>query len=192
MISFKNKIIILIGILSFTLFPLVGCSLFKEGQATIEKAFYAHSAVHRQKMGEVLFIDEFEDNLTVYHPDGDWVISHYTKEVRDDGYGYICQGVSNGGVPIKHKHYSDKDSQLFIHSLMEEGEFQSRFFERLGRRPLYGYSHDSIIHDLKINGLPVDHVFETTNIHGEPLFFWYYSDFPVITGEPEDIIISFD
>lgn len=44
-------------------------------------------------MGEVLFVDEFEDNLTVYHPEGDWVISHYTREVRDDGYWCICHGL---------------------------------------------------------------------------------------------------
>jgi len=75
---------------------------------------------------------------------------------------------------------------------MSEDGFQSRFHERFGRRPLWGFSSDPIIRTLRINGVLVDNVIETTNAHGDPLYFWYYSNFPPITGEPEDIIISFD
>jgi len=65
-------------------------------------------------------------------------------------------------------------------------------YERIGRRPLHGMSHDPIIHTLRINGILVDYVIETTNRDGDPLFFWYFSDFPPFEGDREDIIISFD
>jgi len=66
------------------------------------------------------------------------------------------------------------------------------FCERMDRRPLHGTSYDSIIHTLRINGILVDYAIETTNIHGDPLFFWYFSDFSPLEGSQEDIIISFN
>ena len=198
-----KKIVQLILIISFLL-SLTACLIVpitEEPQfyPTIELAFSAHAGVRRgTRMGEILFIDEDDVSVTAFHTgSGEWSVSHYIKERRTDGYWYQAISVEGGGViPIKFDHVSLEQSRAGIHSYFnKEGLFLEStlwLYERLGRRPLYGHSHDPIIKNLSINGIPVEHVIETTNAQGNPLFFWYYSDFPLIEGGPEDIIISFD
>jgi len=197
-----KKIIQLILIISL-LFGLTACLIVPINEEpqfypTIEQAFSAHAGVRRgTRMGEIVFIDKDDYSITAYHPTGYWVISHYIRERRADGYWYQAFGLSTGGrVDIKFDSTSIENSQELLHayintegSLVETTEWT---YQNLSRRPLWGYSHDPIIRNLSINGIPVEHVIETTNAQGNPLFFWYYSDFPLIEGGPEDIIISFD
>ena len=197
-----KKIVQLILII-LALFGLTACLIVpitEEPQfyPTIEQAFSAHAGVDRRtRMGEILFIDEDDNSVTAFHPGRGWSVSHYIKERRDDGYWYQAIRVADGAnILIKFDHVSIEHSQEVIHAYFSKdgvsAETVSRLYERIGRRPLDGYSHDPIIHNLSINGIPVEHVIETTNAQGNPLFFWYYSDFPLIEGGPEDIIISFD
>jgi len=93
-------------------------------------------------------------------------------------------------------YHSGLTTQISLHFFLTDegiGGRANRYFrETLGRRPLYGTYRHALIRDLSINGIPVDHVFEHITARGERVFFWYFSDFPPITGLREDIIISFD
>ena len=185
----KIKILLLSAIVIISTISMFGCTLTRvRYHPTIEEAFADHSAGSRN-FGEILFIDEHSDSLTIFHRARRSHISHYSRDVREDGIWYQCVGVATGGPNIKAHGTSLEDSQSLIYHWHESSEV---LYEVIGRRPLYGVSHDPIIHTLSINGIPVDYVIETTNIHGDPLFYWYFSDFPPFEDDPEDIIISFD
>jgi len=184
----KNLLLIVIVI---SILSMSGCTLSGvRYHPTIERAFADHSAGSRN-FGEVLFIDEHPDSVTVFHRARRSYISHYSRDVREDGDWYLCVGVGTGGGDlIKWGWISIESSQSSIYNSLKL--VAEVYYERIGRRPLYGASHDPIIHSLRINGIPVDYVIETTNIHGDPLFLWYFSDFPPFEGDREDIVISFD
>ena len=185
----KIKILLLSAIIIISTISIFGCTLNEvRYHPTIEEAFADHSSGSRN-FGEVLFIDEHSDNLTIFHKGRGLYISHYLRDVREDGSWFQCMGVATGGPLIEAEGTSHETSQFLIYHWHRSSEV---LYERIGRRPLYGVSYDSTIHTLRINGIPVDYVIETTNIDGEPLFFWYFSNFPPFEGDQEDIIISFD
>jgi len=180
---------------------IAGCEFSDEPTfyPTLEQAFLAHSGVSSRRMPDILFLDEAGNSLTAFHPGGGagaMMISHYIKELRDGEYWFACLSVASGGISIGFGDTSIEASQSLIHSRLADDGFDafgmSRFHTRLGRRPLLGFSPNPNIRNLTINGVPVDYVIETTNAHGAPLFFWYYSDFPPIYGEKEDIIICLE
>jgi len=185
----KTKTLVLIVMIIISAISMFGCTLSGvRYHPTVEAAFADHSGGSRN-FGEVLFIDEQDNSLTIFHKGRGLYISHYLRDVREDGDWYLCVGVATGGPLIEAGGTSHETSQFLIYHWHSSSEV---LYERIGRRPLYGVSYDPIIHTLSINGIPVDYVIETTNIHGDPLFLWYFSDFPLLEGSQEDIIISFD
>jgi len=196
-LMFKKLIFIIAMLLIVTY--IVGCAFSDEPTfyPTLEQAFLAHSGVGSRRMTEILFMDEVGNSVTAFHPGGGagaMMVSHYIKELRNGEYWFACLSVADGGILIGFEGISTEGSQLFIHtSHAVGGLFTSKMLYRgLGRRPLVGFSPDPNIRNLTINGIPVDYVVETTNVRGEPLFFWYYSDFPPIYGEREDIVICLE
>jgi len=192
----KNTILLLVTIAIVAVFSTVSYFMLRGGGRTIEQAFLSHTAVTNRRMGDIIFIDDQSDNLTVFHPNGVWSVSHYVRETRWNGNWYTCVGVSSGGfIHININEDSNYISiQQDIHSVLADNDFAigSALYDRLGRRPLHGTSYNPIVNSLSINGEQVHHVLETTDARGNRLFFWYFSDFPLITGEPEDIIVSFE
>ena len=160
--------------------------------STMEEAFaHAEENGNPQELGEVFFIDEHENTITVFSlRDDHLVVSHYMTEMRGGTRWYSGRGTS-GHVSF----FPGAERSLLHFWLNEEGVFgghNRNFRESFGRRPLYGiYRHD-VIRNLSINGTPVEHVFEHINERGERVFFWYISNIPPFTGSAEDIVISFD
>jgi len=206
-----KKIVIYIIALAIAIALTVG-SLYLMGAlpreprffSTMEQAF-ANDPEGGRDFGEILFIDDHGDNLTVFHRrNNQLTASHYLRDVREDGAWYACVGVSTGGAFF----YPDPDNlnsmnrQLHIHFFLNErgpgGIINEGLRDTLGRRPVHGFSHEEKIHNLTINGYSVNYVIllEEASDHplfGEvPLFFWYFSDLPLVSGPAEDIVISFE
>ena len=193
-----KKLTIVVAMLLIVAY-IAGCEFSDEPTfyPTLEQAFLAHSGVNSRRMPDILFLDEVGNSLTAFHPGGGagaMMISHYIRELRDGEYWFACLSVASGGISIARGNTPIEVSQRFIYNtLADDGLYMlGRFHTRLGRRPLLGFSTDPSIRNLTINGVPVDYVIETTNAHGAPLFFWYYSDFPPIYGEKEDISICLE
>ena len=189
----KVSILLVVSIL-FTAILLSSCTfvpLEERFFPTIEEAFANHSSGSRN-MGEILFIDRHEDNLTVLHRYRGSRISHYVIKREDGKVLYACVGVTTGGVPL------NPDDPVSIKQ--EQGSVALVFAKRIlpesiGRRPLYGFSNYEGIYNLTINGQPVDYVVQSgINVEGEPVYFWYFSDAAVLYIEDlqrEDVIICF-
>jgi len=160
---------------------------------TIEEAF-AHTAERGEsgEFGEIFYIDEQENTITVFSLyDDQIIVTHYLTEWRYGERWYNNRPVF-GHVMLD---FHASASFMVYHAINEEGFMgrnNRRVREIFGRRPLFGtYRHD-IIRNLSINGTPVDHVFEHTNERSERIFFWYISDIPPFTGSREDIVILFE
>jgi len=167
----------------------------------MEEAFTRHSS-GRSDMGEILFIDDHGYNLTVFHVietrpgSGVRFVSHYIRELQDGAWVYLCIGVNIGRFFLNPNEASISRNIFFIESLLiPNNRWEERFlmnhpFNKLGRWPLYGYSHYSNIHNLIINGQSPNFTIETgIYLRGEHMYFWYFSDF--IFNEGDRISISF-
>jgi len=195
---FAVMLVVVAGTLYFT--GLVGTRFYP----TFEQAFARHETVFNRRVGELLFVDEHETTVTVFHHGASIYASHFLREVQEDGTRYACVGMSQGVGPFLSVQ-SQRDNQRQIFTFIgETGAFariHQRNYEVLGRRPLYGTFHGEEVHNLSINGIPVEHVIfvqETMEhpmlgiVGTENLYIWYFSDFPVITGSAENIVISFE
>ena len=147
--------------------------------------------------GRTFFIDEHEHNLTINHittdryGEGSWTISHYLKNVRGEERWYACVAVSTStAVFLPDEDDGFWQEQVYIVNRRSNQEL----YRTLGRRPLYGFAYKESIHYLSINGYPVDHIIliRESEFGERPLYFWYFADFPLITGPAKDILISFE
>jgi len=167
---------------------------------TLEEAFRAHSS-GSQNFGEIMFVDEHEHNLTIHH--GGYVTT-FIKEERDGEIWYMARVVTIGNIylnPPWSSSWMDFSPEQIFGLRNERGHFGrgARLVrEDLGRFPLYGFSHNSAIYSLNINGIPVEQVVLLNENVSFPridypvnLYFWYFSDFPPFGATAEDVVISF-
>ena len=189
------------GILNERFFPRE-----QEFFPTVEEAFASFGEAERRGgMGEILFMEEFGDTLTVFHMRRNrYYLTHYLLEVRDGETWYTGVGIGRGAgfiyinpqmsnwLPI-----ARSDVWLFIGDGVTAQRARDMRYENITRRPLYGTFAGEEVYNLSINGLYPDHIIflrEVTNIpqfEPHPLYFWYFHDFPPFFGEREDIVISF-
>ena len=101
---------------------------------TIEEAFANHSSGSRY-MGEILFMDRHEDNLTVFHGGR---VSHYVIKRENGRVLYACVGVATSGFVLNPDDpVSIKQEQGGIALVFAK---RTLLHENIGRRPLYGFS----------------------------------------------------
>ena len=162
----------------------------REFHPTLEQAFG-----RREGLGEVIFIDEHEDSVTVFHRIPNWLgqyishTSHYIRIVQEGEKLYSRTSVATGGFILS----NDQESIETHKRLINNSLARDVLYQRIGRRPLYGASRDPEIRNLVINGQHVDYVVEyvvSIPRYGETVFyFWYFSDFHFTAGD--EIVISF-
>ena len=162
---------------------------------TLERAFFWREF---SLMGEITFIDEHEDSVTVRHvsrTSGLAGVAHFMRKVENDAVLFSCVGVTSGGIPLNSDVDSIKQYQIILSSIYRyvghpRFDTISALSERINRNPLYGLSSDSNIHNLRINGQAVDYVI-VSNVHEtHTVYFWYFSDFQFEPGD--EIVITFD
>jgi len=166
---------------------------------TMEEAFRRHSG-SSGRMGEIIFIDEHEDSVTVRHWVGDVIyVSHYVRKIEGDNVLYHCVGVSQGGIPLDFTPESiDRYHHILSMALRDAGHHRrDLLYLSLNRRPLHGISTDSNIFNLRINDQAPDHVMLSNVAPAGPVFgeetniyFWYFSNFRFEPGD--EIIIAFE
>ena len=200
----RSKLVLIIAftiIISIAMFIVIDTADSGDGFfSTMEEAFRAHPSGSRD-FGTIMFIDEHECNLTVYHGRH---VTTFIVEQRDNERWYLARIVTVGGILINPpSSYSglEVSAEALLNMRTEEGFFGTgnrNLREDLNRFPLYGISHDNKIYSLSINGISVEHVVLLSEGVMFPmidypvnLYFWYFSDFPPITGATENIIISF-
>ena len=195
-------LILIIQIISLALSPTP--DIFDESgrvfHPTLEQAFG-----RRGGMGEIIFIDEHEDSVTVFHMAPNWLgqpgstISHFARKLQEEVL-YSPISIATGAHDLSSSPESIEQNQQLIalrlasaYDLRDNPLSREFVYQRLNRRPLYGLSRDPAIHYLVINGQPVDYVIEysvsTGRYRNTPLYFWYFSDFQFAEGD--EIVISF-
>jgi len=162
---------------------------------TMEEAF-AHAADRDSsgEFGEIFFIDEHENTISVFSiRDDRFLVSHFRTEMR---YGERWYSQRFGNFLFHHLGAEPEIARIFLHNQISEDGFHSSFSRRsrenFGRGPIYGTYRHELVRYLSINGTPVDYVFEHTDQRGEQIFLWYIADIPMFTGSRDDIVISFD
>jgi len=170
---------------------------------TMEEAFSRHSS-GRRDMGEILFIDDHGYNLTVFHVVENQsggitrFVSHYIRELQDGAWVYSCIIVNTNSLLSNLNEASIDRNVLTLEFLfnpvnrIHERYLMNHPFNRIfGRWPLYGFTDYSNIHNLVINGQSPDYIIEAgTNVRGDQVYFWYFSNF--IFNEGDKISISFE
>jgi len=186
-----KKIIVLVVLLCLLLtacVPVPTISNIPVFYPTIEEAFARRVEGLRRDMGEILLIDEHEDNLTIIHNRrGVFYDSHFVREMREDKAWYSCVGIGRGwGILIDPPSTSTEMQQTIIFSHLR---LISRIHDELNRRPLTGISMIEQVHNLTINGQAPDHIIllQETPL----LYFWYIADFQAEVNSPSDIVICF-
>jgi len=172
---------------------------------SMQMAFFMHPD-RLGRMGEIIFIDEHEDSVSVLHTHG---VAHFSRKTRGDMEYFRCIGWSTGGIPFT----SDPEwigywqRRLSNISPFTDRPIEERtLYRSINRTPLHGFSTDPNIFYLNINGQAPDYVI-VSNVRppiralgeeGEEVtvYFWYFADFDWSFAEgdfgPEDIVITFD
>ena len=200
---------IFIGVFAL-LVILSSFTFFFPYSSTLQGAYRRHTG---GRMGEIIFIDERENSVTVLHWSGRFIrTSHYVRRIDGDRVRFRCVGFTTGGFSLNSDPDSIEGFRLRISPTMpwpREGRpvmARDILYEVIGRRPLYDISTDPQIFNLRINGQAPDHVM-VSNVRsaipalgeeGEEttVYFWYYADFDWSFADyefnPEDIVITFD
>ena len=160
-------------------------------------------------IGEIIFIHDHEDNVTVYHRWGTAAfLSHFIRVVDGEQEFFRCVGISTGGTRLSSDPELIAQNEWIISHFLfgPDGRFGDRIpssatilQERIGRVPLHGISTDPNIFNLTINGQTPDYIV-VSNVRppiralGEEgdevtVYFWYFSDFQFTEGD--EIVISF-
>lgn len=201
MVDIKKTVIYIIAatiVLAFTVGSLYISGVFgPRFFPTFEQAFANHSGGHRN-FGEIHFVHEHEDTLIVFHISGGLTrvshVSYYLLERREGEVWFTCIAVATGIWGIEPEPDSIRSAQLNI--VGRTGGIYERMFEEFGRRPFYGFSTNTKIHNLTINGQPVDYVVDRgLNTRGEQRYLWFFSDLQILhipNLQADDIVISFE
>ena len=174
---------------------------------TIEEAFRRRSGSGGDRMGEIIFIDEHEDSVTVLHwtrSTTPWArdninLSNYIRVNIYGEYFFRCVSVARGSIALNPNPESIEQFQRSPHpELLNVGHprWDISLYAVINRRPIYGVSHDSRIYNLHINGQPVDFVtvlreYSYSRAFGYvTTYWWYFSDLQFEPGD--EIIITFE
>jgi hypothetical protein len=176
---------LLISIIILFIIPLTFPS---EWQPTIREALEARVG---NDANEIIFVYEDDKGATAFHPGFGWSVSQHKKIYENDEVSFKSISTSTGGAYILFRDFfkTIDDSKISINANLRNNE---TIYNSIGRRPLWGLSHDPIIHNLRINGIKVDYVIEYIDVNDETVFFWFFRDFPKFEGTIDDITITFD
>jgi len=175
-----------------------------EFRSTLEEALG-----RREGMIEVIFLDEHEDNGTIFYAAPNWLgqtfhhVSHFVRKTQGDDVIYaVISTQTGGGSPLSSNPESIELHRRLISGRLPPGDnplFIDAVYRTINRRPLYGISQDPNIFNLNINGQAPDHVM-VSNVRparralGEEgdmvtIYLWYFADFQFKEGD--EIVISF-
>ena len=196
-----NRVISMLAI-TVCLIVFIFIRIFLDSQpkfySTMEEAFINHPENQESHIGEIIFIDEYEDSITVLGSTGpyDNHVSHFMRKIQDNEVFFSYVNVPT--ISIIPLNFDQRSIEQFQWSLSVRPFFSksSILCRSINRRPLYGISHDSKVYNLKINDQSVEYVVVLNEqidheIYGEvTVYFWYFSDFNFEPGD--DIVISFD
>ena len=188
----KNNIILkTIGVIyaGFIIFIIFNYAIGGKYSPTIEAAFSGYSSGEKG-MGEILFIDEHENNLSIVHEKTSakgtsLFTSHYFKKEKNDRDVYLCVGVARRELMLNTDLESSKNPQMKMVSSQSTRKFKHKL---LGRTPEDGISRDKKIYGLMIDEQLVDKVIEVQSSNGS-IYYWYFSD--LVIRDFENITISF-
>jgi len=186
-IIIKTVVALCVG---FTLLVTFNCFLTEKYYPTLEEAFRHHSGGERN-MGEILFIDEHENNLTIFHKiEGRKIsaffTSHYLKKDKNGQETYSCFGVSESGILLSPDLESIEQLRIRLKAFKLT---RGTMHKMISRTPEYGFSRDEKVYNLKINKQLVDEVVELQTDSGV-IYYWYFSD--LIIEDFNNIKVSFE
>jgi tetratricopeptide (TPR) repeat protein len=153
---------------------------------TLEEAFAESNEVDLT-MENILFIDEHESSVTVFHECNEqfyltfFVRKKETYEVLyawafTRGGGWTINLSENENAPTS---YIPFETFIRLNAPIIPHRLPLSLNEHIHRMPLYGFANDDKIHSLIIDGQPANFIIPIgTNEIGEPLFFWYFADIP--------------
>jgi hypothetical protein len=163
----------------FILLIMFNCFSTEKYYPTLEEAFRHHSGGERN-MGEILFADEHENNLSLFHTkDGvggiSTFMSHYLKKEKNGRNVYLCISVWESGAILNP---NSKSVERFKANIVFFRSGSENVYKLLNRTPEYGFSQEEKIHSLMIDNQLVDEVIEFQSSMG-PMYYWYFSDLTI-------------
>ena len=168
---------------------------------SIQEAFESRS---KRDMGDILFIDDNKDSVTVLHSTRkdthtELEISHFRKESTENGvmFSFVLQDIVHEydfGVEAGNTLPYQRRISFFIQRVDSNiNTWTESNMINIGRIPLNGISRHSEIHNLIVNDQRPDYIVEFTKNSGFSsetlMYFWYYSDFQYTPGD--DIVVEF-
>ena len=194
-IHFSRNVRIIVAAALFALAAFLVIGMVNEHTAdqffpSPQEAFTNHHDTTGE-LGEIIFTNEHENNLTLFTVrDGHFLGTNYVTEIRNGEKFYRLWEISRG-ISI----HDRTIAQFLLHTVLTDNGFTGRANrnrrQEFGRIPIFGTYRHEVIRHLSINGIPVEHVIEFTNEHGERYFAWYFSDLPPFSGMREEIEIRF-